>query len=324
MPKEITPLGRLQPVQLRDAWLSEPEDFTPWLAQEENLSLIGEILEMELELEAEEKSVGPFRADILCRDARDGSWVLIENQLERSDHTHLGQLLTYAAGLDAVTIVWIAQRFTEEHRAALDWLNEQTPEGIGFFGLEVELWRIGDSPPAPKFNVISRPNEWTRKVIRTRSVDPTRADMCHHYWSGVLERLEPMGILQGPAKAHRIDHYRYPVGWPSEFWLKSYLSTAKSKTGVWVACRGEHFAENFQTLLENKAEIESAFGGPLNWDKFENQASCGTNFSGCDPTRESDWPRQHTMLAEKLAALHRAVDPIIKRINGGRSECESP
>ncbi len=316
-------LGRLQSVQLREAWLSEPEDFTPWLARVENLKLIGEILEMELELEAEEKSVGPFRADILCRDLQDGSWVLIENQLERSDHTHLGQLLTYAAGLDAVTIVWIAQRFTEEHRAALDWLNEQTPAGIGFFALEVELWRIGDSQPAPKFNVISRPNEWTRKVIRSRTVDPSRGDMCHAYWSGVIDKLEPAEILQGPVKVHRMDSFPYPVGWPKEFWIKSYLSTAKNQLGVWVACRGEDFEANYETLLENKARIEASFGAPLRWNKEDKQASCSETFTGCDPTREEDWPRQHELLAKKLEALYRAVAPFIEEMVSGPPEGES-
>src|SRR5882724_4545695 len=151
-------LGRLQKIDLREAWLSEASDFTPWLAEPENLKLLGEAIGIELECEAQEKDVGPFRADILCKDTTTDSWVLIENQLERTDHCHLGQLLTYAAGLTTVTIVWLAQRFTEEHRAALDWLNERTDEKINFFGLEVELWKIGDSPIAPKFNVVCKPN----------------------------------------------------------------------------------------------------------------------------------------------------------------------
>jgi hypothetical protein len=136
----IKTLGRLQKVELREAWLSESRDFTPWLAQEENLNLLGEAIGIELELESQEKDVGPFRADILCKDTSTDNWVLIENQLERTDHSHLGQLLTYAAGLNAVTIVWIAERFTEEHRATLDWLNERTDEKINLFGLEIELW----------------------------------------------------------------------------------------------------------------------------------------------------------------------------------------
>jgi hypothetical protein len=138
-------LGKLVKIELRDIWQSESSHFTPWLAREENLLTLGETLGLELELEAQERAVGPFRADILCKDIATNAWVLIENQLERTDHTHLGQLLTYASGLEAVTIVWIAARFTEEHRSTLDWLNRITDETFRFFGVEVELWRMGVS-----------------------------------------------------------------------------------------------------------------------------------------------------------------------------------
>ena len=121
-------LGKLEKVSLRDVWQKEDLDFTPWLAQEENIAILSETIGIELEVEGTEKDVGPFRADILCKDTVYGHWVLVENQLEKTDHTHLGQLLTYASGLNAVTIVWIAQRFTDEHRAALDWLNEITDD----------------------------------------------------------------------------------------------------------------------------------------------------------------------------------------------------
>src|SRR6266550_2845143 len=159
-------LGRLQRVELRDIWVSEATAFTPWLARKENLEVLGETLGIDLELEAQERRVGPFRADILCKDIGTGNWVLIENQLERTDHAHLGQLLTYASGLKAVTIVWIAHHFTDEHRATLDWLNAITDEEFQFFGLEIELWRIGSSSPAPKFNIVSKPNDWSRQVAQ--------------------------------------------------------------------------------------------------------------------------------------------------------------
>ena len=182
-------LERLIKVPLREFWSGEASDFTPWLADEENISLLGETIRVELEVEAQERNVGPFRADILCKDTATDDWVLIENQLERTDHTHLGQLLTYAAGLEAVTVVWIAERFTDEHRAALDWLNEITAEGFSFFGLEIELWRIGDSPMAPKFNVVSHPNDWTKTVSRiSRAEELTPTDQLYlEYWTGHYE-----------------------------------------------------------------------------------------------------------------------------------------
>ena len=154
-------LGRLERVDLRKIWPDEAQDFTPWLAKKENLALLDETLGLELELEETEQSVGAFSADIVCRDAASESLVLIENQIEPTNHTHLGQTLTYAAGLDAVTIIWIASKFRDEHRAMLDWLNEKTEAQLSFFALEIELWRIGNSAPAPKFNIVARPNDWT-------------------------------------------------------------------------------------------------------------------------------------------------------------------
>ena len=116
-------LGSIEQIDVREIWEKEDADFTPWLAQEENIRRLSLALGIDLVVEAEEKEVGPFRADILCKDEATEEWVLIENQLERTDHKHLGQLLTYATGLDAVSIVWIAKEFSEEHRATLDWLN---------------------------------------------------------------------------------------------------------------------------------------------------------------------------------------------------------
>lgn len=194
-------LARLERVSLRDAWKSEPADFTPWLAREENLALLAETLEMELELEAQEREVGPFRADILCTDSSTGDWVLIENQLERTDHTHLGQLLTYAAGLKAVTIVWIADGFADEHRAALDWLNEITDDTVNFFGLEIALWRIGESDLAPKFNVMSQSNDWTRKVKEQSQNLGSTEQLQLEYWTAFRDFLEKNGSAVRPNKA---------------------------------------------------------------------------------------------------------------------------
>ncbi len=212
-------LGRLERVDLRTIWTSEPAGFTPWLAQPENLEILADTLGIdELELEAQEKEVGPFRADILCKDMGTDSWVLVENQLERTDHTHLGQLLTYAAGLQAVTIVWLAARFTEEHRATLDWLNSITDESFRFFGLEIELWRIGDSPAAPKFNIVARPNDWSKSVAHAaRAIDDAELSETRvrqrEYWAalnGVLDGAN--GSVRGNRKPGPRSWMNYPVG----------------------------------------------------------------------------------------------------------------
>ncbi len=188
---EKQPLGRLESVDLREYWLREDTEFTPWMAEPENLKLLGETLGMNLELRETESPVGLFRADIVCRDINSECQVLIENQIEQTDHTHLGQLMTYAAGLDAVRIIWVAKKFNEQHRAALDWLNRITLKEFQFFGIEVELWRIGNSPPAPKFNLVAKPNDWTKAVKTQTQADwSERAVLFKQLWSDLLAYLE--------------------------------------------------------------------------------------------------------------------------------------
>jgi hypothetical protein len=190
--KEEPQLGILEKVDLRDPWPREDTNFTPWLAKEENLKILSECIGMDLEWVETEARVGPFKADIICKETATDSLVLIENQLECTDHIHLGQLMTYAAGLDTVHIIWIAKSFNDEHRAALDWLNRITMEGFHFFGVEIELWKIGDSLPAPKFNVVCKPNDWQKSVKTGKEiVQSERSAMFKKLWSTFLDYMKP-------------------------------------------------------------------------------------------------------------------------------------
>ena len=160
-------ISTLEPVDLRTVWADEAQHFTPWLAESENLTRLGDALGLTLEPRGTEQAVGSFSADILCRRLDGGSdeesWVVIENQYGRTNHDHLGKLLTYAAGLKARTVVWIAEEFRDEHRAALDLLNASTTQEHAYFGVEIELLRIDNSKPAPRLNVVVRPNDWTKR-----------------------------------------------------------------------------------------------------------------------------------------------------------------
>ena len=149
MPKIVRP----QNVEPRTVWPHEARDFTPWLA--ENLSYLAEPLGIELELEATEKRVGAFRADIVCRNKADGARVVIENQLDTSNHPHLGKVLTYAAGLDAGPIIWVAKKFRHEHRDALNWLNRRTDRNVRFFGIVLKVFQIAEDHYAPAFTVVT-------------------------------------------------------------------------------------------------------------------------------------------------------------------------
>ena len=159
---KINEFGALENMDIREIWGSEPQDFTPWLA--DNLERMGDAIGIELELIETEMAVGRYRADIVASDPSDGMRVLIENQLEEADLRHLGQVLAYLAGLEAKVVVWVASSFREELLAAIRWLNHHTPQSIAFFAVQVRVVRIGDSLPVPVFDVLERPNEWERAV----------------------------------------------------------------------------------------------------------------------------------------------------------------
>ena len=317
-------LGRLQRVALREAWPNEAQHFTPWLALPENITLLGEAIGIDLETHAEEQRVGPFRADILCREVGTEAFVLIENQLERTDHSHLGQLLTYAAGLNTVTVVWVAEKFTDEHRAALDWLNQKTPDDIAFFGLEVELWKIGSSQMAPKFNVVCKPNVWTRQIAASTDNSELK-QFCWDYWTGVLAAIEPSGILRSESNASRKQDIRFVVGWHS-FFLKAYFSRVKKKLiGVYLNCGGTNGYENYLTLKEHQQEIEQSFGESLEWqpDASQNRGTLILYIDGNDANDRTQWPQQHRLIAEKVVRLYQAVKPFVEPLDASQTETDN-
>jgi len=302
-------LGRLTRVDLRDIWQSEPNDFTPWLAQEENLKILSETLGIELEFEAQEKAVGPFRADILCKDIETELWVLVENQLERTDHDHLGKLLTYASGLEAVIIVWIAARFTNEHRSTLDWLNKITNERFGFFGLEVELWKIGDSPVAPKFNIVSKPNDWSRSVTQAaRKFELYDKKIKQkEYWTAFLRVLDQ---AEGPVSgAKRIPR---PQRWMNHgigrvgFHLATVIISKKRKIRTELYIKGVQPKAFFHLLYKQQQKIENELGYKLEWKENPEGANSliGVYMTDVDSEDERDWPRQHEWLAARINEFH--------------------
>ena len=317
-------LGRLASVDLREVWTSESGDFTPWLAREENLAVLGETLDLELELEAQEKAVGPFRADIVCRDTGSSDWVLIENQLERTDHGHLGQLLTYASGLEAATIVWVAGRFNDEHRATLDWLNAITEDRFHFFGLEVELWRIGDSPAAPKFNVVSKPNDWSRSVAQgRRSLDDGELSevraMQLEYWEALNATLhDEGGPVRGNRKPQALSWMSYAVG-RTGFSLNAVMGRRERRVGAQLYMSDSNARAYFEQLLEQKDAVEEELGQELEWKELRIHSHVSVRLNGHDPEDRDDWPHRHEWLAARLNELHGVFADRVKRLDVGPS-----
>ena len=310
------PLGRLERVDLRKAWEAEDRDFTPWLARRENLDVLAETLSLELETEAQEKNVGLFRADILCKEVGSGSdaRVLIENQLERTDHAHLGQLMTYAAGLKAAIIIWIAKSFTDEHRAALDWLNGITDEQFHFFGLEVELWRIGGSPPAPKFNIVSKPNDWSRSIARAAAgVGLSETGIRQReYWGALLKVLDDeKGPVSGtPRMKKRSGYFMIWTHLRPHFRLATVIDRQHNQIGAELYVNHSNSEEYLERLKEKENEINREFNYPLEWTS--KKISCLKEVNLED---ESDWPRQHEWLAGRLNDLHRVFYDRVRGLN---------
>ena len=196
MAKPETVLGALETADLRDAWKHEAQDFTPWLAK--NLDCLASVLGVDLEKEDTEVDVGPYRADIVARTPMDDSRVVIENQLEKANLQHLGQVLAYLAGLDASIVVWIAGGFDEAHLSAIRWLNDHTADPYAFFAVRVRVVRIGDSPLAPVFEVLQRPSNWDRNVRGTvaRGALSDRGQFRRDFWAHFAKK-HPTDVKSG-------------------------------------------------------------------------------------------------------------------------------
>ena len=310
-------LKQLTPVDLNKVWETEPQHFTPWLAREENLTLLGNALGMELQLEGQEINVGDFRADILCKNTEDDSWVLIENQLEATDHKHVGQLLTYAAGLDAYTVIWIAKTFRSEHCAMLDWQNRITDERYRFFGIEMKVWQIGDSDRAAQFDIVSSPNDWSRGV--SRDTQNIAEQWMRRYWTGLRDYIDNNGkpIIFGTPGARAFQQFGIGrVG----FKLMAWLLCATERISIRFIMYGDNATAYFHLLEEQKEEIHNKFNEfdeTLEWNELpENKSSriCLSKVD-TDPLDENDWPDQYEWLTTKLELFNKVFRPRIRALD---------
>ena len=314
-------LKQLTPVDLSEVWETEPQHFTPWLAKEENLTLLGETLRIDLELEAQEVNIGGFRADLLCKNTVDGSWVLIENQLAPTDHTHVGQLLTYAAGLNAFTVIWIAETFRNEHWELLDWLNRITDDRYRFFGIEVKVWQIEDSAAAVQFEVVSSPNDWSRGVSRdTRraaSQELSETDKSHlRFWTGLREYLQDKASrlncpAPGPSR-----YIVFSIG-RSGFSMETHLAPTRNEISIRLCIDYDNVEAYFYLLQEQQAAIEKAFGEPLEWDELPGNKRSRISLTkvDTDPLDENDWLHQYEWFTTQLEVFDEVFRERIRGLN---------
>lgn len=305
-------LGRLEKVELQVAW-ENGTDFTPWLTQEETLRQLSEILGMHLEYVPDEKRMAPSRADVLCRerDPAEDHWVLFDTQLTASTHDHLGQIIAHATGLENVTVVWIAAHISEAHRAALEWLNGVTDDRTHFFGVELELWRIDNSPVAPTFTVVCKPDHWDKRLELTE-----QQQLQLDYWSAFRDALAEKGsrlLLKSPTPRSWAG---FPIG-KSGFDLWTFVNCEDQRIGIVLETYGGHAKANFHLLQREAQAIHAEFGEELEWD--ERPGKKGTHIllrrHGTDPSERGSWTEQHAWLAEKLEQFYNVLAPRVQNLD---------
>ncbi len=315
-------LERLEKLgSIREIWPNEARDFTPWLAQEENLALLAETLgfgEDGFELVGVEQSVGPFSADILARDTNsaEGENVLIENQYGSTDHDHIGKLVTYASGLEAHTVIIIAEKIRAEHRAALDWLNDISGDDHRFFAVRLEVYRIGESNPAPKFEVVVSPNDWKKRVIAGAGELTELQSTYVEYWSAFGRLVEESGGPLRPRKPLPQQWTGFGIG-RTNFEINASVNATANWIRAELTFYGLDSKAYIGLLRSDRNQIESELGFALNWDVALHRqgAAAKADFEVSDVLVRTRWPEQHSWLLKHCEALHRVFKDRVRMLD---------
>lgn len=262
-------LGRMKEVDIRDLWKHEQYDFSNWLAKEENIEYLNDILGLTLVNIDKEVYVGGYRCDLVAKDETSSTKIIIENQLEPTNHDHLGKIITYASGLGASVIVWIVKEAREEHRSAIEWLNNMTSDEVNFFLIEIHAYKIGDSDPAPYFKVVEEPNDFIKsnKSSKGNNGEMNRAKSeCFAFWTDFNEVLIEKGKPFNLRKATTDHWYNVALG-KSGVHVDITLVNKEGHIGVGVYIDDDK--ELFDQFEENKDDIEIALGFSMEWDRLD-------------------------------------------------------
>lgn len=310
-------LSKLKKVDLREEWKNEASDFTKWLAQEENLQLLSEEIGIDdISLIQTEASVGKFSVDILAEEGNTGRKVVIENQLESTNHDHLGKIITYASGFDAEIVVWIVKDVRDEHKQAVDWLNEHTDDKVNIFAIRMELWQIGDSPYAPKFHVVSMPNDWAKAIKKStaKSELSDRRLMQLEFWTQFREyatsKNSTLRIIRKPYPQH---WYDISIGNS-----KSHLSLIVDANNEQIRC--EFYIPDskplFKALYGNKDAIEAKLSAhEIEWMELNGKkASRVRTIHTIDVENNENWEKSFQWLMETAQEFQSVFADQIKKM----------
>jgi hypothetical protein len=263
-------IGRLSKVEIRELWTHEQHHFSEWLSKEENIELLNDTLGLTLTEVNKEVYVGSYRCDLVAKDETTGIRVIIENQLEATDHDHLGKIITYASGLDAQVIVWIVKEAREEHRSAIEWLNNKLIKNISFFLLEIQAYRIGDSLPAPKFEVIEKPNDFiqsTKSMGIDKEISQTQAERLN-FWTlfndEIIAHGKPFNV-RNPSTDH---YYNVALG-TSDAHVSITLVNKNNTVGIEIYINDKK--ELYDRLYENSEDIHQDLGFEMDWQRLDDK-----------------------------------------------------
>jgi hypothetical protein len=310
---ELPTIGRLQRVPLREVWRHEAASFTTWLR--DNIEVLNEVLDLSLANAEREQPAGAFSVDIVAEDGA-GNAVIIENQLEKSDHDHLGKLITYLSAFEAKKAVWIVADPRPEHVRAVTWLNEST--SASFYLLKVEAVRIDASRPAPLLTLITGPSEETVQVSETKRELAEHHHLRRRFWTALLETARSKTRLHAnvspshnswiPASAGRTGLAYVYVAWQHQAGVELYIDRGKD-------AESENRAV-FELFMASKEDIEAKLGGPLEWQPLEGKRSCRIRkTTGLVGNRDEEkWPEIHQAMIDAMIHLEEAFRPYIARL----------
>ena len=306
----MTDIGKVLPVELRTVWPHEALGLTAWL--EGNIDVISSVINLELTNAERERAVGDFSVDLIAED-RDGNLVVIENQLGKTDHDHLGKILTYLSNVNAKVAIWIVAAPRTEHVKAVSWINES--DLADFYLLKIEAIKIGDSKPAPILTLIAGPSAESRRVGETKKDLSQRHDLRKKWWTGLLDK----------AKTRTKLHARISAGghnWVSAGAGKSGLAynyfVLQHKTGIELYIDTGNQDENestFDRLHERKSDIETAFGDHLSWERLDTKRACRIARyyeDGGYRDDEDRWPELQDHLISAMISFHKAISPYLR------------
>lgn len=284
-------IGKLKEVDVRELWKHEQYDFSNWLSKAENLEYLNEILGLTLTDVNKEVYVGPYRCDLVAKDETTDVTVIIENQLEATNHDHLGKIITYAAGLKATVIVWIVREAKEEHRAAIEWLNNNTGTDVNFFLIEIHAYQIGDSLPAPKFEIVEKPNDFVKRGNQNSvDGDMTRAQSERlYFWEEFNKIIVAKGKPINLRKASTDHWYDVAIGSSDAYIV---INLVNKDANVVVELYIPNNKSLYDKLYEERDEIEKELDFSLDWNRLDNKKASRIKYyiSGLNFEDHSNYP----------------------------------